>query len=511
MLVEAFIEYAQQPGFLYQLTTTLFVYYSIQIVRFYYIRHKRYQIFKYYGLPGPEPSILDGHTSVYYKDKKLYEVSEDFHKKYGPTWWSFQGDYPAITTSDPALIRHVFLEDNETFSDRTRPFMEIKLSDGILFCARPKWKFFRRILAAPFNRFTNRGQASVQFIEDSIQLMIKYIDDKIETAKVANKRADINMYDLMKSNALYIISELAIKLPIRVQEYEPNVVALDNYLTKTDGFFFKLTIKFPCLKEFLTWLVDKVQINGYMSVVYSALEKRIEESKAKFEEDVKRGNVRPSEDEPILDMMMRLMHNNQITKRELFGNAEALLFAGYDTTSTTLIYTLWLLAKHQDIQEKLKTELQTHGTNSKYLEQVLNESMRLYPVVVSFTTRLASKSTRFNDVVIPQETLMIYNAWIMHRDPTYWEKPEKFDPDRFAEGRTIDPIYFAPFGMGERKCLGAKLAMLQMKIILTELIMRYRLILNSPQELKLVSCGFVLTKPAEEVKIELQKRDLNNN
>lgn len=509
MIAEALFDYVQQPGFLIQLTVTLSVYYTILIIRFYIIRHRRYQLFKYYGIPGPEPSLLDGHTSVYYKDNRLFEVSEKFHKLYGPTWWSFQGDHPAITTSDPALIRHIFLEDNETFSERTRPFMEIKLSDGVLFCARPKWKFFRRMLAAPFNKFTNRGQASVQFIEDSIQLMIQYIDRKIDTAKEEKTRVDINMYDLMKSNALYIISELAIKLPIRVQETEPNVVALDNYLSKTDGFLFRLTLKIPWLTQILTYLVDTVQINGYMSVVYKSLEKRMKESKVQFEKESKQGITQASADEPILDMLMRLMHNNQITKRELLGNAEALLFAGYDTTSTTLIYTLWLLAKHPDIQERLRIELLSQGSNSKYLEQVLNESMRIYPVVVSFTTRLAMKSTRFNGLVIPNATLMIYNAWIMHRDPTYWPNPEKFDPERFAEGKMIDPIYFAPFGLGERKCLGAKLAMLQMKIILTELVIRYKLILHSPQELKLMSCGFVLTKPAEDVKIELQKRNLS--
>lgn len=510
MLVEAIGQYISNRAFLYQLATTLVIYNLIKIIRFYIIRNRRYQLLKYYGIQGPTPWLFDGNVTYYYKHNRLFDVDMEMLEKYGPTWSAFYGDVPSITTTDPVILKRVFVEDSETFSERTCPFMDVNIAYSLLFCPRPRWKFFRKILSVPFSKFTSRGGSSIEFIEDSVRLMIKYIDEKLEVARLENKRADINMYDLIKSNALYMISELALKLPVEVREKEPHVVGLDRWLHMADGLFFRLTFVIPSMLGLLSFLSNHVQMNTIMTKIYDNLNNRFKLVVKKLDQENKSGasSITMPDNEHILDMLIRLEHRNQINRKELLGNAEAMMIAGYDTTSTTLTYTIWALAKYSEIQERLYQDLLMDGSNSRYLDQVLNESMRLYPVVISFVTRIATKSTQINDLVIPEGTLVFYNTYIMHRDPTYWCEPSKFNPDRFREGQEIDPIYFAPFGLGERRCLGYKLALLEMKIVLSELILRYKMILHSPQELEMETCGFNLSKPKGNISIELVKRTI---
>lgn len=471
-------------------------------------------MFQYYGLSGPKPSLfLDGNLSQFYKDKPMFEVEMDYSKIYGPTWVEHHGDLPVISSVDPEFIRHVFLEDTDIFCEKSKLYVDLKIGHGILFARYNKrGKFFRKILSGPLNRFTSRYDSSSQFVEESTRLMIDYIEQKIDIAKLDGKSdVDVDLYDLMKCIALYMISEIAIKLPVEIRENEPNVKGLDGFLAETsDGIFFRLSMIFPFLFNITSWLLRTVHINTYMEVIYQAVDKRFRRIAEKFEQESSRKKKlmildKLENNDTIIDTLIGLVCSKRLTELEFLGNIEGLLIAGYDTTSTTLTYILWCLAKYTDVQTRLRNDLMVHGSNSKYLDQVINEVLRLYPVIISFINRLATKTTEFKGIVIPEETLIIYHIYVMHRDPTYWPDPEKFDPQRFAEGRVIDKVYFAPFGFGERRCLGAKLAMLEMKVVVSELLLRYKLILKSPQELKLKSCILYLSKPAEPIKIELEK------
>ena len=99
----------------------------------------------------------------------------------------------------------------------------------------------------------------------------------------------------------------------------------------------------------------------------------------------------------------------------------------------------------------------------------------------------------------------MYNAWLMNHNPEIFPDPYKFDPERFREGVEYDPCAFAPFGLGDRKCLGIKLAMLEMKVIVCDVLLRYKLKLKSPENLELVSFAHMLTTPKEKVIVELEK------
>lgn len=183
----------------------------------------------------------------------------------------------------------------------------------------------------------------------------------------------------------------------------------------------------------------------------------------------------------------------------VIGNALALLAAGYDTTSIALTYNLWALAKHNEIQDTLRTEVMANGIDSSYLEQVIRETMRLYPTVIIFVSRIASENVRYDNLVIPEGTTVVYNAYLVNRDPEIWPDPMRFDPERFRPGNNIHPCAFAPFGFGKRRCVGYHLAMLEMKMLLCAIITRYKVRLISPVEIDLVRHAEFLSYPSERV------------
>jgi cytochrome P450 len=149
------------------------------------------------------------------------------------------------------------------------------------------------------------------------------------------------------------------------------------------------------------------------------------------------------------------------------------LLAGHETTSTALTYTLHLLGRHPDVQDRVREEADAAGndtTKLAYTEMVLKEAMRLYP-----SAPLMGRLTVADDEIcgyhIPAGTDIITAPWVTHRHPQFWDEPERFDPDRFTPEREKTRHRYAwfPFGGGPRSCIGQHFSMLESTIALARL------------------------------------------
>lgn len=149
-----------------------------------------------------------------------------------------------------------------------------------------------------------------------------------------------------------------------------------------------------------------------------------------------------------------------------------LLFAGHETTGATVSWLLYLIASDNQVLEKLKSRIADidimDAPRDSYINAVINESMRLYPAVW-LTERQTINDDNFNGYSYPGGTSILAYFYGMHRDPAYWEDPEKFNPDRFltADGTINKNVknYF-PFGAGPRMCIGNNFAMAEISFIL---------------------------------------------
>lgn len=505
MIVESIINYVLDRRFLYQILGTLIVYVAFKFLNFLEGRAKLYKILEEHGIPGPKPSLISGNIDAYRQKELAEETAVEYRKKYGKFYGFYAGDEPSVVITDLDMLKSIFLEDkSKILTERTRTFIDQPVMQSVLFARYHRWKMMRKILAPHFRKYTARGESTTQFIDETVRLLIEYIEKKLTYS--GSGKVDINVFQLMKSTTLNLISSMAIKLPnLEVKEGGENVRSLDEFLAMCDRGLVVLAAKLPIFLPLIEFLATHFEYNKTMTLVRSNLNKSLDKGIQRLRNGLQETEDDSTNKHQLFDLLIELHHKGQLTRGEVLGNAEAILLAGYDTTSTTLTYIFWVMAKHPDVQEQLREDLTAHGVESKFLHQVINETMRLYPAVTSFATRIPNEDLSVGPITIPKGVRIVYNSWLMNRDAELWTEPEKFDASRFHEdnAKNIHPCAFAPFGLGDRKCLGFQLATLEMKMIICDLLLRYRLKLKSPQQMKLISMPYFLTKPKEDVIVEV--------
>ncbi len=175
---------------------------------------------------------------------------------------------------------------------------------------------------------------------------------------------------------------------------------------------------------------------------------------------------------------------------ELRNNLLAFILAGHETTALALTWSLYLLAFDQDVQARARAEAQeVLGERAAtaadlerlgYVRQVIEEALRLYPPAA-----LLRRGTAADDSIagrpVKAGTLVMLPIYALHRHALIWDRPNAFDPDRFAPEATRKRhrFHYLPFGAGSRACIGATFAMLEAEIILATLLARFSFSLPS--------------------------------
>jgi cytochrome P450/NADPH-cytochrome P450 reductase len=168
------------------------------------------------------------------------------------------------------------------------------------------------------------------------------------------------------------------------------------------------------------------------------------------------------------------------------------LIAGHETTSGLLSFALYLLLRHPAAMARARQAVDAElGTRPpqvedlarlRYIEQILQETLRLWPTAPAFAVAARTATTLAGRyAVTPQDTLLVLIP-TLHRDPTVWEEPEAFRPERFAPdaAERLPPNAWKPFGNGARACIGRGFAMQEAQLVLTMILQRFDLDLVDP-------------------------------
>ena len=166
---------------------------------------------------------------------------------------------------------------------------------------------------------------------------------------------------------------------------------------------------------------------------------------------------------------------------------EAIIFliAGHETTGSALAFTLHLLGRHEEVQERVRAEVEEAAAHDveelPYTTQVVNESMRLYPPAHTVVRR-ASEETELLGYPVDKGRIVAVNIWGIHHRESVWREPFEFSPDRFADSATGGDrsrrgtaYTHLPFAGGPRACIGEHLAMAELVAAVGALVRRYRL------------------------------------
>lgn len=210
--------------------------------------------------------------------------------------------------------------------------------------------------------------------------------------------------------------------------------------------------------------------------VYERIDERLAD-RERFD-DILGDLVRAADDAPHGRAAARL-------RRELRDQAVTFFYAGLETTASALAWTWLLLAKNPDAEARFHDELASVLRDGRapavgdlsalsYTNQVIQESMRLYPPVYTLTRR-AAVADQVGEWQISGGENLVVPLHALHRMPEYWDKPDSFCPERFADLTDDQRKAYLPFNIGPHRCIGASFATTEMLAVLAVIGQRVRL------------------------------------
>lgn len=183
---------------------------------------------------------------------------------------------------------------------------------------------------------------------------------------------------------------------------------------------------------------------------------------------------------------VRAERDPRVARRRLRDELVTLLLAGHETTASTLGWAFYLIDQHPQVAERLREEARTVLGDRlpefedlhrlEYTTMVVEETMRLYPPVWMLS-RIAQGPDTIAGYDIPAGADVVVCPYTLHRHPEFWERPERFEPDRFdRERRAQRPRYaYIPFGAGPRFCVGNHLGMMEAVFVIAMVMRELRL------------------------------------
>ena len=241
-----------------------------------------------------------------------------------------------------------------------------------------------------------------------------------------------------------------------------------------------------------------------------------------FTYDIIRERRKNPSDDSLLTMMMTVKDEEtgtMISDELIRDEALTLFFAGHDTTSQVLSWTLKIIAEHPHIEEKLWNEVDTvlkgrvptweDVPNLQYTRMIIDETLRVYPTV-PFTARDTMEDDEVGGYYIPKGSIVLVAPYYTHRHVDYWGKnAEIYDPENFAPEQAEKrhkQAYF-PFGFGPRICIGSHFALLEMTLVVAEIAQKFKLrwFKQRPNQ-EIIPLAIGTSRTSEDILMTLHRR-----
>jgi len=371
---------------------------------------------------------------------------------------AYEGDAGRMTTSpaqgvwitSPALLKRVLLDEREAFSKRVQiRLFKPMLGGGILTSEGAHWKWQRQASAPMFRPAELQGHVPT-FVGAARQMLARWGEGGVQDIDGEMSRVT---FDVISSTLLPSADEAT------KREFQRCVQALQRF----GGWdilyaYLRMPVWMPRPGGFaklraMRWLRETVR---------SVVRRRREAAGAD-------------------DLLARLMAardpetGRSMDDEQLVDNLLTFYLAGHETTAKALTWTLYLLARYPEWQERARADAQV-------VEQVVKESMRLYPPV-PVMSRQPVVDTEIAGYRIRAGASVLIPIYAIHRHAR-WERPDEFDPTRFSpEGEARIPRYqYMPFGAGPRICIGLSFAMMEAVAIVGTILKGARLELAAEPE-----------------------------
>jgi len=407
--------------------------------------------------PGPlGPQMLRAMTAI--RRNPLAYLDSAWHQ-YGDVVQFPIPRPPSYLVNDPDGVRRVLVMNGRNYGKATIQYRALSLvtGEGLLVADTDAWRRQRPMVQPAFHHET---------LEGIVRHVGVALDRLFADWDALPSEAVVDMDDAMMHVALEVVGHALFGMDLSADAdrlTRSTLAALDVVVARA-----RVPVTPPA------WVPTPAnrRLQGAVGNLDSAVASIL---------DARRGRTAAEPD--MLDLLIaaRDEMGDRLSTSEVRDQVVTFIVAGHETAASALAWAWGLLAQHPEVQSQLQAESDavlagqapTFADYSRLpvARAVIDETLRLYPPAWLITRKsLAPDVLGEHDV--PGGALIILSPWLLHRHPSVWPEPNRFQPQRFLDG-TADRVNFIPFGAGLRQCIGRDFAYVESTLVLATLAGRY--------------------------------------
>ena len=366
--------------------------------------------------------------------------------------------------SDPALIRHVLVENADAYrkDDLQRRVLAPGLGDGLLSAEGDEWRLQRRTLAPIFSARTVQGfaepmnAAGARLARRLVRRGGAHVDVALEMTRVTLDVLERTIFTQGLPGDPDALGRAITRFLEAVGPIDPlDVFGVPDFVPRIGR------LRARPAGRFLAEVVDEL----------------IARRKALMAT----GEAGPRD---LLTLLLAAQDPETgagLSDLSVRANITTFIAAGHETTANSLTWALYCLSQDEAARARVEAEVDAAGAGDLALDHlpftraVVEESTRLFPPV-PFLSRQAVREDRFGRIKVPRGSLVVVAPWVLHRHHLLWEDPEAFVPERFMPGarERIPRFAYLPFGAGPRVCIGQSFSVQEATILLAHVVRAVR-------------------------------------
>lgn len=367
-----------------------------------------------------------------------------------------------ILSRDNEIAQYILQKNQKNYhkSKFQSVYLSKYLGKGLLTVDGEFWLKQRRLIQPAFHK-----QKMNQLVENMNETIVSELKEIVE-------EKPIDLFPVMSQLAFNVVAKSLFHLSVS----EEKLNRLKFIIEEVQNFLIK-EIRLP---HKAWWFSVSGQVKKHLELA--------EENNQIIQEIIEDRTTSGEQVNDLLQLLLETRYEDTgegMSVKQLIDEIKVLFIAGHETTANALTFTLYLLGRNPEVQQKvldeiLEIESQTANIVEQlqqmtYLNAVLNESMRLYPPAW-ITDRQNVEDDTIGQYHLKKGTLIGVSFYELHRNPKYWNAPEEFMPERFlGEQKKHSMQYFYPFGAGPRMCIGAGFAIYEMCLTVAHVVKKYEL------------------------------------
>ncbi|XP_034827797.1 cytochrome P450 6B5-like [Maniola hyperantus] len=504
---------------------------TIIICALQYLLTKNHDHWKKRKVPHLKPSLLFGNykeTILLKKHQSLvaHEICKQFPNE--PYIGTFYGTSPALIIQDPDLIKLVFVTDFYYFSGREVSDYSHKepITNNIFFTGGDKWKILRQNSTPLYSAAKIKGM--FHLIKDRATQFECLLEDATRNSPYLDVKALLAMF------TIDVITSCAFGINCNSMDRNadpstnPFMVLRDKILnlSKIAGMKLYCRQMWPSIFYGLGFTLFDKNLNNFFGTILSGVFETRESTQSSTCDFVdliltwKQKKVLTGDSLSNIKTGGKKTISLEVTNDLLVSQCVGMFAAGFETTANTLSYFLFEIAKNQDAQTKVISEVDSYFAKNDtieyecvnelpYIVACIEETLRLYPIMGLTTREVMDDYTLPTGLSLKKGDRIHISIYSLHHNPDYFPEPKVFRPERFYGDarKDIKPFTFFPFGEGARICIGLRFAKMPMHAALLTIFKNYRVELAEDMPLTLPFIPFSLvTTSAIPIKLKFIPR-----